>query len=221
MSHANADTPRDFTPAVPFLASYDLLIATLTREARWRGALLRQLAPQPADVIADLGCGTASLLALIGRERSGARLLGIDPDPEILLRAERKLDAAGVVAGLHPGYLRDAAVLLAGQGVTKLVSSLVLHQVPMAEKRAGLAAMYAALPPGGELHIADYGWQRTRLMRTLFRVVQCVDGFTDTQPNADGLLPLLILEAGFVGVEETAVIPTATGSISIYRARRP
>ena len=80
--------------------------------------------------------------------------------------------------------------------------------------------MFAALPAGGELHIADYGLQRTRLMRAAFSIVQRVDGYEDTQPNADGVLPILMQEAGFARVEETRVIPTVTGSISLYRAIR-
>jgi SAM-dependent methyltransferase len=216
------DSPtRDFTPAVPLLGLYDFIVATLTRETLWRGALLRQVQPRKDDVIADLGCGTASFLSLLGRAVAPARLIGIDPDVAILAMAQRKLSSAGVPALLLHGYLHDAARLLANSGPNKIVSSLVFHQVPLAEKRAGLAAIHAALVPGGELHIADYGWQRTRAMRSLFRVVQCVDGFADTQPNADGILPDLMKEAGFVEVEETGVIPTATGSISLYRAKRP
>lgn len=212
---------RDFTPAVPLLWTYDLLIAAFTRESRWRGALLRQLAPQPPDVIADLGCGTGSFLALLGKSGRPAQLIGIDPDQRILPRARRKLEAAGLPARLLQGYLRDVDRLLAGRGVNKIVSSLVFHQVAVAEKRAGMAAIHAALEAGGELHIADYGPQRTRLMRLLFRNVQRVDGYEDTQPNADGILPVLMKEAGFEQVEETLVIPTLTGSISLYRASKP
>jgi hypothetical protein len=71
------------------------------------------------------------------------------------------------------------------------------------------------------LHIADYGWQRTPAMRLAFRIVQSLDGFAGTQPNADGCLPVLMREAGFAGVMETSVIPTLTGSISLYRATKP
>src|SRR5262249_21718069 len=135
-------------------------------------------------------------------------------------RAHRKLQAAGIAVTLKQGYLRDASVLLAGAGVNKIASSLVFHQVPLAEKRAGLCAVYAALSPGGELHVADFGLQRTRLMRRLFKIVQHVDGYENTQPNADGILPSLMEEAGFAQVKETAVIPTPTGSISLYKAIR-
>lgn len=220
MQNANETLPggRDYTPALPLLWAYDLVVAAFTREAVWRGALLKQLDPQPGDIVADLGCGTASFLALIGKQARPRKLIGIDPDPQILQRARRKL--AGLPAQLNRGYLRDAATVLAGTGVNKIVSSLVFHQVPLAEKRAGLAAIFAALPTGGELHIADYGLQRTRLMRGLFGIVQRIDGYDDTQPNADGMLPLLMTEAGFAQVKEMAVIPTLTGSISVYRGIR-
>jgi hypothetical protein len=85
---------------------------------------------------------------------------------------------------------------------------------------AGLAAMCAALVPGGELHVADYGLQRTALMRRLFRVVGAGDGYENTEPNARGVLPELMKEVGLRRVEETAVIPTPTGSISLYQAER-
>lgn len=212
---------RDFTPAVPVLAAYDPIIALLTREKRWRTAMRRQMAPAPGEVIVDAGCGTGSLLALLGQGEPKATLIGLDPDTRILAIATDKLRRGGVRADLRQGYLRDVASLCAGVAVDKIVSSLVFHQVPMAEKRAGLVAMHAALVPGGEIHIADYGLQRTFAMRALFRMVQWVDGFEDTQPNADGILPSLMAAAGFADVEETQVIPTVTGSISFYRGRKP
>jgi ubiquinone/menaquinone biosynthesis C-methylase UbiE len=211
----------DFTPAFPFLSAYDLIVAAFGRERTWRGALLRQLDPRPSDIIADIGCGTGSFLALLAGTAKWAKLIGVDPDDRILHRARRKLEAAGIVVTLKPGYLRDVRALLAGTGVNKIVSSLVFHQVPLAEKRAGLSSIYRALPPSGELHVADNGLQRARLMRGLFRVVQCVDGYENTQPNADGILPSLMEEAGFAQVKETAVIPTLTGSLSLYKAIRP
>jgi ubiquinone/menaquinone biosynthesis C-methylase UbiE len=211
---------RSFTPAVPHLWTYDPIIAAFTRESTWRGALLSQVNPREGDVIADVGCGTASFLALVGERARPARLIGLDPDDAILARARRKLATSGVAVDLFRGYLRDAATLLEGTGVNKIVSSLVFHQVPLEEKRRGLRAIFSALAPRGELHVADYGLQRTRLMRCLFRMVQHIDGFEDTQPNADGVLPELMREAGFAQVEETAVISTVTGSISLVRAIR-
>lgn len=212
---------RNFTPAVPFLAAYDPIVAMFAGEGRWRAGLLKQLAPCASDVIADIGCGTGSQLALVGTTSPSARLIGIDPDQRILEMASAKLARSGVSARLCCGYLREVDSILGGASVTKIVSSLVFHQVPLAEKEAGLRSIIEVLTPGGEVHIADYGLQRSIAMRAMFRLVQCVDGFADTQPNADGVLPDLMRLAGFIDVEETAIFPTLTGSISLYRGRKP
>ena len=213
----------DFTPALgrPELSGlYDAAIALLTRERRWREALLRQVGPRSEDVILDVGCGTGTFALMLKRHAPAATIEGLDPDPLILQRARGKATRAGVDLSWKAGFARDAA-RDGEQRLTKAVSSLVFHQTPMEEKRAGLHAIFQALRPAGELHIADYGLQRGPVMRTLFRQVQVVDGFENTEPNARGVLAELMREAGFAEVVETQVVPTATGSISLYRARRP
>ena len=208
----------DFVPAAPQLWTYDALSFLLTSARRWRPALIAQIAPSPADVIADIGCGTGTQLRLLARACSSATLIGIDPDEAIRRRARAKLARMTPPAELLAGYLRDTANLLAGRGVTKVLSSLVFHQVPLDEKRAGLAAIHETLQPGGSLHVADYGLQRTAKMRNRFRLVQKGDGFDNTEPNAQGVLPGLMADVGFGTVEETHVFETVSGSISIYRA---
>lgn len=214
---ANVD---DFTPALPLLWAYDFAVTNLTRESVWREALLRQLNPQSADVIADVGCGTGSFLVLAGKTAPSARLIGIDPDVRVLERTESKLKSANLKADLYHGYMRDIGKLLADAGVNKIISSLVFHHISLPEKRDGLSAMFSVLKAGGELHVADYGFQSTRLMRGLFRLVQWVDGYEQTQPNAEGILPQLMEHAGFHAVEESLAVSTPTGMISLYRAVR-
>ena len=212
-----------FTPALGHAALsglYDPAIALLTRERLWRARLLDEVAPSPGETIIDLGCGTGSFAVSLARRAPDARIIGLDPDGDILKRAAAKADAAGRTVRFVQGYARDVAELL-GEGVAdKVVSSLVFHQLPMEEKRSGLSSSWRALRSGGTLHIADYGRQ-TGAMRALFRIVQTLDGYENTQPNADGALPILIAEAGFVGVSEVAVLPTLTGAIGFYRATRP
>lgn len=216
--------PSEYTPAAghhwltPF---YDFGVAVLTREHQWRSALIAQVRPRPDDVIVDVGCGTGSLLVRLGQAAPRAQLIGIDPDPAVLARARKRVEAAGLTAELHIGFAREAVGLLDGRHPTKIVSSLVFHQVPMEEKVAAFAAMYKALAAGGEIHIADYGLQRTRLMRALFRsIIQNLDGRVNTEPNARGVLPDVMYAAGFRNFEETFVIPTVSGSISLYRGIR-
>ena len=213
---------KDFTPALGkawLTPLYDLAIALLTRESTWRQALARQINPVPGDNILDVGCGTGSLALMLKDQEPGAIITGLDPDPEVLARAARKADGLGLDISLVGGFLEEKT-FPKGTRFTKITSSLVLHQVPVAEKERILRLARGLLAPGGHLHVADYGLQRTALMRAGFRIVQSLDGYENTTPNARGILPGLMNKAGFSGVEEMLVVPTLTGSISLYRAAR-
>ena len=198
-------------------ADYDRAIRRWTREMRWRRAMIDALAPRAGETIVDVGCGTGSFAMMLKRAEPDIEIVGIDPDEEALTIARAKANAAGLTIRWKRGFARDAAAHFADA----VVSSLMFHQVSMAEKKAGLAAMHAALRPGGRLVIADYGRQRG-LMRLLFRLtIQRLDGVADTQPNADGILPELVRTAGFGNVREAARIPTITGTIGLILAERP
>ena len=135
---------NDFTPAAGrFLptSAYDRLLAVLTREARWRSELLESLAPRNGERILDVGCGTGSFAILVKQAAPYAEVVGIDPDEHARCIAKAKAAAAGIEIEWMSGFARDAANF--GQ-FDKVVSSLVFHQVPVAEKQAGLAAMFAA-----------------------------------------------------------------------------
>jgi hypothetical protein len=87
---------QSFTPALGRFAParfFDPVVA-LTRERLWRALAAMYVAPQPDAVIVDVGCGTGSLALLLGREEPRARIVGLDPDPEVLAVARRKSDAA-------------------------------------------------------------------------------------------------------------------------------
>jgi ubiquinone/menaquinone biosynthesis C-methylase UbiE len=211
---------RTFTPAMGRFAPtqfYDPVVA-FTRERLWRALAVMYAAPRPDDVIVDVGCGTGSLALLLSRVEPRAQIVGVDPDPDVLAVARRKAAAHAVQWRAGMG---DALVESVGpDSADTVVSSLVLHQCPMPMKRAVLASMFAVLRPGGRLVIADYGWQRTAAMRLAFRIVQLADGKADTQPNAEGVLPELMSDAGFRDVREAEVVPTVSGSISVYVARK-
>lgn len=216
-------TSHHFAPALGYrwlTPAYGAAIAVMTRERRWRQALIRQMAPRAKQIVADVGCGTGTLAVMLKAHAPSVSVYGFDPDPDILNRAEHKAHNAGALVNFTHATMDDIAAKLTALSPDYVVSSLVFHQVPLAGKRKLLAAMYAGLRPGGQLHIADYGWQRTALMRLGFRMVQTLDGYHDTQPNADGCIPVLMHEAGFAHIAETAVVPTVTGSISLYRATK-
>lgn len=213
---------RSFTPALGRLGSvrtYDRAIRLLTREQVWRAALSRQVAPQAGELILDVGCGTGTFAIMLKRLCPAARIMALDPDPDVLKIASRKAMQAGVSIEWHQAFASDAEAI--GVTADKAVSSLLFHQVPMAEKRAGIAAMFAALRPGGEVHIADYATQRG-LMGALFRLtVQQIDGLAETQPNADGALEAILNDLSGAPIGPTRVIPTPTGAISLFKVKKP
>jgi ubiquinone/menaquinone biosynthesis C-methylase UbiE len=211
-----------FTPALGrdwLTGGYDLAIRLLTRERAWRSTLLKQVAPMEGETIADIGCGTGTLAIMMKRQAPGARIIGLDPDPNVLEIAAAKAKRAGLDIEWQQGFARDARNF--ASRLDKAVSSLVFHQVPKASKSEGLAAMYAGLPGGGELHIADYARQRG-LMRLLFRLtVQQLDGVVDTQPNADGELEAIMAGLSGRAVPSAYVCHTPTGTIRLFRMVKP
>lgn len=213
----------DYTPALglrvltPF---YDAAIAAFTRERSWRARLATEIAPQAGMRIVDIGCGTGTLTRALKRAAPGAEVIGVDPDAEVLAKARARAAAEGTAVDYVEGFFDEAFATARGP-FTAITTSLVLHQVPLAGKAAILRAAFAALAPGGRLHIADYGIQSSPLMRFLFRnTVQRLDGIEDTEHNARGVLPALMQEAGFDPVEETVSFATPSGAITLFRAEK-
>ncbi len=88
-----------FTPAAgnpKYTKYYDIVIALLTREDRWRSAVIAQLELKPGDTVVDIGCGTASLAIRMKQHQPGARVIRVDPDPQVLAIARAKVRRAGV-----------------------------------------------------------------------------------------------------------------------------
>lgn len=211
----------DYTPALGrrwLTPLYDTVIAVFTRERAWRTDLLAQVAPAAGARIVDIGCGTGTFTRQLKRAQPQAEVIGVDPDAAVLARARAQAAAEGFEIEYLAGFFDDAFAAAHGP-FTAITSSLVFHQVPLAGKGAILQAAFGALGEGGALHVADYGVQPGALMRFLFRnTVQRIDGREDTEPNARGVLPELMREAGFEAVEETRRINTASGAITLFRA---
>src|SRR3546814_3310525 len=186
-----------------------------TRGRRGRLALLEQLAPGEGDAILDVGCGAGTVALLVKKAAPGARVVGLDPDPAVLEIAAAKARGAGVKIEWRRGFARDAD--RSGDPFTKVVSSLVFHQVPMEEKRRGIEAMARTVVPGGEVHVADYARQRSRLMRTLFGLVQRLDGAENTEPNARGAIEAILADLDHDSGRPSRIVRTPTGEISLFR----
>src|SRR3990172_419661 len=93
--------PPPFHPPTPL---YDRAIDLLGFGAPFIRRVADALALDEAESLLDVGCGTGTLLAELGRRHPRVALAGIDADPRILVRAHEKLTSARVRATLVHAY---------------------------------------------------------------------------------------------------------------------
>ena len=195
-------------------ALYDRSIAITMRESFWRPRLVREVLDGAPREVLDLGCGTGTLAIALAKAPGGARVTGIDGDPEILALARRKEGAESVelVEGLAD------ALPFANASFDRVVTSLLLHHLQPEVKRATLAEARRVLRPGGRLHVADWGKAQDPVMRTLFAGLQVLDGFSNTADHPAGRIPAMIEEAGFGAVQRGDRLRTIWGSFELLSA---
>lgn len=154
------------------------------------------------QTLLDLGCGTGTLLAELGRRDPEATLTGIDADPRILAKAREKLALARVSATLVHAYAQNLP--FPDSAFDAVVSTLIFHHLSTPVKRAALGEIYRVLRPGGRFLLADFGRPQTVLQWTLLSVGRLFDGIESTRANLQGRLPQMLSEAGFQVAEVAA-----------------
>ncbi|MCG3163376.1 MAG: putative trans-aconitate 2-methyltransferase [Acidobacteria bacterium] len=107
--------------------------------------LLALLAPQPADRILDIGCGTGHLTRLIAD--SGARVIGLDSSPQMIESARQNYPDIEFM-------LADASDFALDAKFDAVFSNATLHWVTRAEE--AVACISRALVRGGRF-VAEFG----------------------------------------------------------------
>ncbi|HZP12878.1 MAG TPA: class I SAM-dependent methyltransferase [Nevskiaceae bacterium] len=210
---------RDYIPALGYrwlTPAYDAAVALTTRERTFKRALIEQAKLQAQERVLDLACGTATLTIMAKRDEPTAELTGIDGDPQMLKRACRKADQAGLRIRFDRGM--SDQLPYADGAFDKVISSLFFHHLQRDGKLATLTEVRRVLKERGTLHVADWGKAANPLMRAAFLGIQLLDGFPNTSDNVAGRLPDFMREAGFSRVEETRRFSTVFGTLSLYRA---
>ena len=197
---------------------YDSIIALTMRERLFRGAFGAQVMAglRPGSRIVDIGSGTGSFAIQVSGLKSGAEVIGVDTDAEVLRLAQVKPGAGAVT------WKRGGASLLPlpDESCDRAVMSLVLHHLDADGKRAALAEARRVLRPGGRLHIADWGKPQDPLMRTALYVLAIFDGFDGIRDHAAGRIPAFVVEAGFEPPIRHDRFRTAWGSLELLSAVR-
>lgn len=218
---AQPRTPR-LVPALGFKALtplYDGVVKATTREGLFKQTLIAQANIQPGQHVLDVACGTGTLAVQMAQFQPLAQITGVDGDPEVLARARKKVERAGVRVRLDHA---NATALPYGAGqFDRVMTSLFFHHLDWPDKPRAASEILRVLKPGGELHMADWGRPANRLMRWLFFPVQVLDGFANTRSHVAGQLVELFQQAGFQAVVERGRISTMFGTLALYSAARP
>lgn len=198
---------------------YDSLISKFLRENKWKELLIFEIANLNPEKILDVGCGTATLTIMLQKKFPEASISGIDGDGKILAIADKKIKEAKLNINLQEAL--SFKLPFADNQFDVVVSSLMLHHLSDDDKKKTFHEIIRVLKPGGQFLIADWGKPNSIFIRWLFYIVQLLDGFSTTKSNVKGLLPSMVIDAGFVAVKELQRIPTMLGSISIISSKKP
>ncbi len=120
------------------------------RQAKWRSvaAVLGQIGPFEGKKVADLGCGSGYVARMF--EASGARVTGIDRDPDLIALAAQK---APRVRWMNADVSNPGAWGCSGFDI--IWSSFTIAYAP--DPAVWLERWRAALVPGGRIVLIDVG----------------------------------------------------------------
>jgi ubiquinone/menaquinone biosynthesis C-methylase UbiE len=208
---------HDYLPAAghdAFLPCYDLLTRLLGIN-RVHEALIDQ-ADLANDVRAlEIGCGTGNLTIRAKRTHPAAQLIGSDPDPRALTRAQRKARGLSGIQ-FERGYVQKLPY--ADGEFDRVLSSLMWHHLGDDVKAEAAAEIYRVLRPGGRLHLVDIGGDMTAddglAARLMMRNHHAAGNLGDS-------IPRLLRSAGFDCTRVATQRHRVIGRLTYYRATRP
>jgi ubiquinone/menaquinone biosynthesis C-methylase UbiE len=209
-------TERAFLPAAGrdlFLPLYDPLTKILGVDTA-RRTLLDQAELRSGYHVLDVGCGTGTLAVLIKRLYPTVDVVGLDPDPKALARAERKAARAGAPVQFIRGFADGIHVPDAT--FDRVFSSMMFHHLQGDHKEQAMREMRRVLKSGGRLEFLDFaGPQSHGHGGALARLFHSHHTLAD---NSDDRLLKLMTGAGFASAIQVSARTTLFGRIGFYQA---
>ncbi|MCB9675834.1 MAG: class I SAM-dependent methyltransferase [Alphaproteobacteria bacterium] len=156
----------------------------------------RRVPPLATGKVLEIGVGTGLNAGLYDPSRV-LQLVGIEPDPHMLKRAQPRFDAAGypvelVQVGAEDMPFEDAAF-------DTVVVTFTLCTIPKVE--AAVKEMHRVLAPGGSLHFAEHTRSDSRAMAAVQDALNPVWGLFSGGCNLNRDAVGLLRDGGF-DVEE-------------------
>ncbi|MBY5563670.1 class I SAM-dependent methyltransferase [Rhizobium leguminosarum] len=123
-----------------------------------RDSTIRNLDVPEGGTLLEVGCGTGRNMAFAHRYFPTARLFGLDISQEMLISARKTFATKATIPEFR---VADATAFTPREfgvsGFDRILISYALSMIPDWER--AVDASIAALNPGGQLHIVDFGQQ--------------------------------------------------------------
>ncbi|MBB3461901.1 S-adenosylmethionine-diacylgycerolhomoserine-N-methyltransferase [Rhizobium sp. BK377] len=162
MSKANEMTVKseDHADLMDGMYRYQRHFYDLTRKyyLLGRDRTIRNLDVPQGGTLLEVGCGTGRNMALAHKHFPTARLYGLDISQEMLISARKTFATKATIPDFR---VADATAYTPREfgiaGFDRILISYALSMIPDWER--AVDSSIAALNPGGELHIVDFGQQ--------------------------------------------------------------
>src|SRR5262245_55493090 len=166
----------------------------------------------PGERVLDVGCGPGRL-AILAAALAGptGAVCGIDPSPEMVEVARRNAARTDIVVRFEVGVIE--ALPFPDGDFDVVLSSLMLHHLPDALKRRGLAEVRRTLKPAGRVVAVDFGATPGHGLGHLLCLLDLRTGWDHAER-----LRLILREAGFETVEMGG---TGILALAFVRGRKP
>jgi ubiquinone/menaquinone biosynthesis C-methylase UbiE len=194
------------------LPLYDPLTRLLGAQ-KARRMLLAQARLLPYERVLDVGCGTSALAVMIKEEHPSVDVVGVDPDPRALARAQAKADKAGLQVRFDHGF---AETLPYRDGTfDRVFSSMMFHHIEPDARERALGEVHRVLKSGGRLELVDFEAPEGGSHGLLSRLLHSHHRLKDNSPRR---MIELMQRAGFREVRKMASRTTLFGRIAFYQA---
>jgi demethylmenaquinone methyltransferase/2-methoxy-6-polyprenyl-1,4-benzoquinol methylase len=142
---------------------YDALNRLLSAgiDRRWRRALVRRMGDVRGCVLLDSCCGTGDLALAL--ERAGARVVGVDFTPEMLVLARRK------GAQRRTAFVAGDALRLPLADASTDGAAIAFGIRNVADRVRGMQELARVVRPGGSVILLEFSMPRGRIAGALYR----------------------------------------------------